>query len=72
MTQHDHREYVEGCYRCELSCDETAHAGWCERVLRPWGDCDCGLQADLDDEVNAPASGSTAEGTDECTRVENL
>lgn len=26
MTQHDHREYVEGCYRCELSRDEELDA----------------------------------------------
>lgn len=23
MTAHDHRVYVEGCYRCELSLDEV-------------------------------------------------
>ena len=23
MVQHNHREYVEGCYRCELSKDEV-------------------------------------------------
>lgn len=22
MTQHSHREYIEGCFRCELSRDE--------------------------------------------------
>jgi|GEM_PF-2370472 len=24
MTQHDHREFVEGCYRCDLSRDEVS------------------------------------------------
>lgn len=23
MVPHDHREYVEGCFRCELSRDEV-------------------------------------------------
>lgn len=23
MTAHDHREYVEGCYRCDLGRDEV-------------------------------------------------
>lgn len=26
MTAHDHRTYVEGCYRCELSRDEVGAA----------------------------------------------
>lgn len=24
MTAHDHREFVEGCYRCDLSRDEVS------------------------------------------------
>lgn len=63
MSQHTHREYVDGCYRCELSRDEYAHAGWCERVIRANGDCDCGLQADLDDEVNADRAAESVEET---------
>jgi hypothetical protein len=26
MTPHDHREYVDGCYRCELSREVVADA----------------------------------------------
>lgn len=25
MTQHTHREHVDGCFRCELSRDEVEH-----------------------------------------------
>jgi hypothetical protein len=31
---HDHREYVEGCFRCELSSDEVAAAERNERLSR--------------------------------------
>lgn len=31
MTQHDHSEYMPGCYRCELGRDEAMHAVATER-----------------------------------------
>src|SRR5688572_1591765 len=39
MSQHDHAEYVKGCYRCELSADEVrAEKAWGEATDQspPW------------------------------------
>lgn len=49
MTPHLHREFVEGCFRCDLSRDEVAsqqdgHDDDCEVMVKllSGGDCTCG------------------------------
>ena len=38
MTQHNHREHVEGCFRCELSKDEVPtdaeHIAWLDDEIQ--------------------------------------
>lgn len=40
MTPHDHTEYVQGCFRCDLSRTETAPTGTEATTARCESACD--------------------------------
>lgn len=60
MTAHDHSEFVEGCFRCELSRREAADEG-----LLTFECCDCGHDWAGDASENVcPECGSANVGSD--------
>lgn len=45
MSAHDHSEFVEGCYRCDLSRDEMSPPHTCDALDPDWSLCeDCGAR----------------------------